>query len=47
MNELLELMKSKVLEKWSENEVCSCGVSMEYAKDEECVKFLVTMNKDK
>ena len=46
MNELLELMKSIVLEKWSENEVYSCGVSMEYAKDEECVKFLVTKNRD-
>ena len=46
MTELLELMKSKVLEKWSENEVYSCGVSMEYAKDKECVEFLVTNNRD-
>ena len=39
-------MKSKVLEKWSENEVSSCGVSMEYGKNEECVKFFVTKNRD-
>ena len=46
MNKLLELMKSKVLEKWSENEVCSCGVSMQYRyrKNEECVEFFVTKN---
>ena len=46
MKQLLELMKSKVLEKWSENEVSSRGVSMKYCKNDECVGFLVTMNRD-
>ena len=43
MNQLLKLMKSKVHDEWSENEVC---ILMEYCKNEDCVEFFVTIKRD-
>ena len=46
MEKLSDLMKSEVLVEWFKNEGPSCGVSMQYRKNEKCVEFLVTKNRE-